>query len=164
MWVEPDPLPADEGDNDELFDHFMELADEVGVLFVHRPTLCEDVWPDTIKRGETCGMAHASEIADGVPIGVVLLSVEPRTRVAYLMGLHELGHLATAKTGGAFQTTPVEDAQLEEARAWRWALAKAKFEPNACEWGEILWRMKTYQNKEFEGLIVEAERNATTND
>lgn len=140
-----------------LWDHGDELAQRLGAEVCICGPDCEadeDAWEwgqATIEQGR----------------GTVYLTHRPLTSFAYLLYLHELGHLAIQRGPRGFRKYGQRPRLRDEAMAWRWALKHAAVTPSCDDWFRILQRLLSYsldrrykRDHVFDRLLAEAERNA----
>ena len=87
--------------------------------------------------GFVCGYSYTVDVFGMTRFGRAVVSEEPgHSLEAYLVALHELGHLATGFRGPRGWRWRVPFGQLEsEARAWRWAVV------HAAELGREAWEI-----------------------
>ena len=131
--------------------HVYDLLDELKVMYGLNPELSEDGTPWGMMRVER-------EL--GVDVVVCLLSHDAgHSTEAYLVALHELGHLMLLRTSSgewdANATDNVTDAD-REAMAWGWALGNAKYphghELDQQDYRDILSHLNTYRSRRWEAM------------
>lgn len=148
---------------DERRDHVLELTDELGAMIVVDEDELRGMYPTDCTTEDPCGYAYGPDRPfKGAPKmpPIIVLSHDPgKSHAAYLVALHELGHVGTDK-----------DSKLmleREALAWRWAVDRALEGPTAEGWRyiasalrsyTICWRCKPSTN--FDRLLKQAERRA----
>lgn len=131
----------------ELYEHVRQLARDYGVR----------VWvamePSSYAADPTLPYGEAGKDEEDEP--TVWLSHPPDTPLAYLVALHELGHIIAPAMRGR-----VRD---REAKAWRWAIEQSKLPINAVAWRWIRGYMRSYcgpqyrASEDFDNLLEEAE-------
>lgn len=90
---------------------------------------------------------------------LIVLSHDPGDSAeAYLVALHELGHLAIGHKGRTLE---------REAAAWRWALSQTREEPGPHEWLHLYLALGSYKacarcktSSEYDALLTEARRKS----
>ncbi len=132
--------------------NFYELLDAIGGVYGVNEEYADEA------GGKAFGMAHvASEL--GITYGVIITAHPPdHSREAYLVAMHELGHLYQQRTKDGWKTEPdsLTDAD-HEAYAWRWALDRSIITPTAEELADIIERLESYRSKAWEALLQELE-------
>ena len=109
----------------------MAAAPSIDDLNSHLDSICLE---HNIRRERSARHGRAYKVRGG---GHYIRIPEIRSRLGYLIGLHELGHLI-----GPGRSAPRLEA---EANAWKWALSETLVEPTPANLRAIGKRLSGYQ-------------------